>query len=204
MFNRIRNIRKRWFVIMAAVALLAVGLASGAVFAANGPAQGIAKSLHGGPGYDQDFHRDGGEAHAQVMARVAEILGIEQDALAGAFTTALNEQMDAKFAAYAAQLVADETITQEQADAAVTWFNARPAEAGKLAGIAVATADTDKLDTLLSRMVDAEKLTQEQADAIAAWHADRPDTLPEREGKRSDKGRHHHRSGDDDGGDSGS
>ena len=104
--------------------------------------------------------------------------------------------------AYAAKLVSDETVTQEQADAAITWFNGRPAESGKLAGLAVATADTDKMDSLLSRMVDAEKLTQEQADAIAAWHDGRPDALPEHEGKRSKKGHrgHHKGSGDKDSG----
>ena len=205
MFNRIRTMRKRWFVVMAAVALLAVGLVSGVAFAANGPARGFDHALRDGPGYSYDADRAGtrGESHAQVMARVAEILGVEQTALEDAFKTALHEQADARFAAYAAQLVTDETITQEQADAAITWFNGRPAETGKLAGIATATADTEKMDTLLSRLVDAEKLTQEQADAISAWHAERPDALPELEGNHFKKGRHGHHDGNGDG-DSGS
>ena len=203
MFNRIRNIRKRWFVVTATVALLAVGLVSGAAFAANGATHGIGKTFHHGNGYGYDADRSGsrGEAHTQVMARVAEILGVEQTALEDAFKTALHEQSDARFADYAAELVSEETITQEQADAAITWFNSRPAETGRLAGIAVATADTDKMDALLSRMVDAEKLTQEQADAISAWHAERPDTLPEHAGRGFHKGRHHN-GDDDDGSDS--
>lgn len=204
MFNRIRNIRKRWFVVTAAVALLAVGLVSGAAFAANGPTHSIDNALRHGGGYAHDADRagKGGAAHSQVMARVAEILGVDQTALEDAFKTALHEQADARFAEYAAKLVSDETVTQEQADAAITWFNGRPAESGKLAGLAVATADTDKMDALLSRMVDAEKLTQEQADAIAAWHDGRPDALPEHEGKRSKKGHrgHHKGSGDKDSG----
>ncbi len=201
MFNRIRHIRKRWFIVMAAVALLAVGLVSGAAFAANGAAHGLGKTFHHGGGYGYDADRIGskGEAHTQVMVRVAEILGVEQSALEDAFKTAHHEQADAWFADYTAQLVTDETITQEQADAAITWFNGRSTETGRLAGIAVATADTDKMDALLSRMVDAEKLTQEQADAIAAWHAERPDTLPERAGRRSGEGRHHHNGNDNDG-----
>ena len=202
MFNKIRNIRKRWFVVTAAVALLAVGLVSGAAFAANGAAQHVS----GGGFYYGDSdgygHHEkgsgGGESRAQVMARVAEILGVEQSALEDAFKTALHEQADARFAAYAAKLVDEETITQEQADAAITWFAARPSKSGKLAGLAIATADTEKIDALLARMVTAEKLTQEQADAISAWHSDRPDALPEHEGKRSKKGRrgHHKGSGD--------
>ena len=200
MFNRIRNIRKRWFVVMAAVALLAVGLVSGAAFAAQGIAHDADGLRHHGYGgyYDAKGAGNKGAAHAQVMARVAEILEIEQATLENAFTTAFHEQADARFAAYAAQLVSDETVTQEQADAAIAWFNARPAATGKLAGIAVATADTDKMDALLSRMVDAEKLTQEQADAISAWHGNRPDSLPEHEGKRFKKGRHGHHNGNGD------
>ena len=205
MFNRIRNVRKRWFVVTAAVALLAVGLVSGVAFAANDPAHGISNALHQGHGYNHGFDRAGtrGESHAEVMARVAEILEVEQTALEAAFKTALHEQADARFAAYAAQLVTDETITHEQADAAITWFNGRPADTGKLAGFAIATADTDKMDALLSRMVDAKKLTQEQADAISAWHAERPDALPEHEGSRFKKGRRGHHDGNGDG-DSGS
>ena len=210
MFNRIRNVRKRWLVVIATVALLAVGLVSGAAFAANGAAQHVAAGgfYYGdSDGYGQHEKGKGAaESRGQVMARVAEILGVEQAALEDAFKTALHEQADAKFAAYAAKLVSDETSTQEQADAAITWFAARPAQSGKLAGLAVATDDTDKMDALLSRMVDAEKLTQEQADAISAWHGNRPDTLPEHEGKRFKKGRrgHHDRGSDNDSGAEGS
>lgn len=201
MFNRIRTMRKRWFVVMAAVALLAVGLVSGVAFAANGPARGFDHALRGGPGYSYDADRagSGGEAQTQLLARVAEILGVKQTDLENAFKTAHHEQADARFADYAAKLASNETITQEQADAAITWFNNRPEEAGRLAFIAVATADTDKMDALLSRMVDAEKLTQEQADAISAWHSERPDTLPEHAGKGFGHGRHGHHDGDHDG-----
>ena len=204
MFNRIRNMRKRWFVVMATVALLAVGLVSGVAFAADARADYIAGKAHYGSGYGYGYNdsRQGHGNSGAVMARVAEILGVEQTALEDAFKTALHEQADARFSDYAAELVSDETITQEQADAAITWFNSRPAETGRLAGIAIATADTDKMDALLARMVDAEKLTQEQADAISAWHAERPDTLPERAFRRSGEGRHHQKGGDGDGSDS--
>ena len=198
MLNRIRTIRKRWFVVIATVALLAVGLISGVAFAADARADYAAGKLHDASGYGYGDTRYGHGDHSAVMSRVAEILGVEQTALEDAFKTAIHEQADAGFAAYAAGLVTDETITQEQADAAIAWFNSRPADTGRLAGIAVATADTDKMATLLSRMVDAEKLTQEQADAVSAWHAERPDSLPEHEGKRSHEGRRHHR-GDNDG-----
>ena len=189
MFNKVRNVRKRWFVVTAAVALLAIGLTSGAVFAASAPTGEFSHALSVGLGHSDDADR------SQVMARVAEILGVEQADLEGAFQTALHEQANVRFADYAASLVTNTAITQEQADAAIAWFNAHPSETGKLASLAVSGAGADKVDALLSRMVTAEKLTQEQADAISAWRSDRPDALPERAGKHFKKGRLGHHDG---------
>ena len=131
MFNRIRNIRKRWFVVAASVALLAVGLVGGTVFAAGAPSHAIGKVGH--QGYDYDDHRSGKGNNGAMMARVAEILGIEQDTLEAAFATALDEQANIRFEERMAAWVSDETLTQEQADAANTWFDERPANSGPLA-----------------------------------------------------------------------
>ncbi len=195
MFNRIRNIKKRWFVVIAAVALLSVGLVSGAVFAANG-------SPHPGKGFhlgDDDGYRAGKGGGAQVMARVAEILGVEQETLESAFKTALDEQAEAKFDARMDALVADETLTQEQADAAKSWFEERPELSGPLALRLARTSDTERVNNWLERLVDAEKLTQEQADALSAWHAERPDSLPESEHRHHGHRKGHHDDGDGDG-----
>ncbi len=185
MFNRIRSIRKRWLVVAATVALLAVGLASGAVFAASGPGDSAINGLRYGHDYDRSGNhlRNGGKA--DVMARVAEIIGVERETLEAAFRTARNEQGDARFAARADALVADATITQEQADDAVAWFVSRPDYTGKLAHLAARSADSAKMATLLERLVTKDHLTQEQADAIAAWHDERPDFLPEISATRS-------------------
>ena len=190
MFDRIRTIRKRWLIATTAAALLAVGLTAGAVFAAGSPARyfgdGIspAAKIHPSSG----FHHAG---HSQLFPRVAEILGIEEEALSNAFTTAWNELADEQFQARMDALVEDETLTHEQADGAVAWFQSRPADAGPLAFIAVATADADKVGKYLDRMVENELLTQAQADAIADWHAERPDYLPEhRRHMFGGKGRH--------------
>ena len=191
MFNRIRNIRKRWFVVVASVALLAVGLVGGTVFAASAPSNSIGNALH--QGYDYDDHRGGKGNGGAIMARVAEILGIEQDTLESAFTTALDEQANAKFEERMAALVTDETLTQEQADAANTWFDERPANSGAIALRLTGTSDSDKVDNFLTRLVENEKLTQEESEALAAWHDDRPDSLPEVTRKH---GRHGHGDGD--------
>ena len=187
MFNRIRNIRKRWFVVAASVALLAVGLVGGTVFAAGAPSNTIGKALH--QGYDYDDHRGGKGNNGAMMTRVAEILGIEQDTLEAAFATALDEQANTKFEERTTALVTDETLTQEQADAANTWFDERPANSGAIALRLAGTSDSDKVDNFLAKLVENEKLTQDESDALDAWHDDRPDSLPEVSRKH---GRHGH------------
>ena len=196
MFNRIRNIRKRWFVVAASVALLAVGLVGGTVFAAGAPSHGIGKALHQGYGYDD--HRMGKGDGSAIMARVAEILGIEQDTLESAFATALDEQANTKFEARMAALVADETLTQEQADAANTWFDERPANSGPLAIRLAHTSDSERVDTVLEKLVDGERITEDEADALSDWHDDRPDSLPTATRKHSGRHHGHHRDGNGD------
>lgn len=192
MFNRIRNIKKRWFVVTAAVALLSVGLVSGAVFAASGP-EHPGKGFHLG---DDDGYRAGKGGGGQVMARVAEIIGVEQETLESAFKTALDEQAETKFDARVDALAADETLTQEQADAAKSWFEDRPELSGPLALRLAHTSDAERVGSWLEKLAAAGKLTQEQADALSAWHGERPDSLPE-----SERRHHGHRKGhhDDDG-----
>ncbi len=194
MFNRIRNIRKRWFVVMASAALLAVGLVGGTVFAAGAPSHVIGNVLQ--QGYDHDEPRAGIGNRSAVMERVAEILGIEQDTLESAFATATDEQANTKFEERMAALVSDETLTQEQADAANAWFDERPANSGALALRLAGTSDSGKVDNFLARLVENEKLTQDESDALDAWHDNRPDSLPEVSRRH---GRHGHGDADDDG-----
>ena len=205
MFNRLRSIRKRWFV-LAAVALLSIGIVGGTLFvsgspasASGSPASVIGNALQHGRGHDTD--RAGHGNSGDVMARVAEILDVEQDTLESAFKTAWDEQAETRFDAKVDALVTDETLTQEQGDAAKTWFEDRPDKSGPLAIRLAGTSDTDKVDTWLEKLVDAEKLTQDEADALSAWHDDRPDSLPEhtrsRSGNRHGRHGHHGHDGDE-------
>ena len=197
MFNRIRNVRKRWFVVAASVALLAVGLVGGTAFAAGAPSHVIGNALH--QGYYQDDHLGGKGNGGVVMARVAEILGIEQGTLESAFATALDERANTKFEERMAALVADETLTQEQADAANTWFDERPAGSGPIALRLASVSDSGRVDTWLAKLVDAGKLTQGEADALSDWHDDRPEALPTVSRKHSGRHHGHHRNGAGDG-----
>lgn len=188
--------------VFTAVALLAVGLVSGAAFAANARADYAANSLGYGYGDAMGKSRHGHGNSAALMVRVAEILGIEQATLESAFATAIDEQAETRFDAYVAGLVTNETLTQEQADAATSWFESRPSLSGRIAIRLAGTSDSDKVDNFLAKMVEKEKLTQDESDALNEWHDDRPDSLPEVERKRRS---HHGRdreggsSGDNDG-----
>lgn len=190
MLNRIRNMRRRWLVLAAAVALLSVGLIGGSVAAAGIAERGDGSQLRHVNGYDGG-RGNHGDPDA-LMARVAEILGVEQSDLEAAFKIAMDEQAGARFDARIDALVADETLTQEQGDVAKTWFGSRPRASGYIAIHLAQTADADRVDAKLSRLVEAEMLTQDEADALSTWHDDRPDFLPE--GRH---GRHHDHDDDD-------
>ncbi len=175
MLNRIRNIRKRWIVISAIGALLAIGLVSGAVLAADAR-DDLSDSMQ------YDGHRQGGRGNGHsdaLLLRVADILGIEQSTLASAFLTARSEETDARFASYTGLLVAGGTLTQEQSDEAVDWFSDRPEGLDWATERLARSSPSDQSTARLTRSVSSGALTQEQAESIATWHADRPEFLPE-------------------------
>ena len=194
MINRITGIRKRWFVVTASVALLAVGLTFGSVFASGSDPTDILKR---GGHSDQ---RGGGHVgnNDTVLNRVAELLGKTRAELDSALATALDEQANTKFEERMTALVTDETLTQDQADAANTWFDERPSNSGAMAVRLAGTSDSDKVDTWLGKLVDAEKLTQDEADALSDWHDDRPDSLPTVSHEHSGRRHGHHGDGDSD------
>ncbi len=194
MFNRLRNIRKRWFVVAGATALLAIGLVSGTVFAAGAASHVVGKGPHHGYGHD-DYRSGKGDTGA-VMARVAEILGIEQDALESAFAAALDERANTRFEEYVQGLEDDETLTSDQATEANDWFDERPANSGPLALRLAGTSNSDRVDTFLEKLVERERVTEDEADALSDWHDDRPDSLPTVT-REHGKGWHGHHGGGD-------
>ena len=195
MINTFRSVRKRWLIVTAAVVLLTVGLVSGAAFASNARADYVANSLNYGHSDGTGKGRHGYGNSTALMGRVAEILGIEQATLESAFSTAIDEQAETKFDARVVRLVTDETLTQEQGDAATSWFEERPALSGPIAIRLAGTSDAGKVDNFLAKMVEKEKISQDESDALNEWHDDRPDSLPDVEGRHR---RHHGSDGDGD------
>ena len=199
MLHKLNALPKRWLLVVAATALLSVGLTAGVIAAAGfdpaaGPVSGKA-----GAGYGPERGGMMGEDD-RLLRRVAEIVNVDADTLVAAFDTALNELANEEFASKMDELVTDVTLTAEQAATAVAWFNDRPADVGHLAFMGVMTDNTDRLTRMLNEGVSHGALTQADADAIIAWHRARPDFIPAYDGGMHDghrKGKHH-RGGDAD------
>jgi uncharacterized protein HemX len=92
--------------VLAAVILL--GVCAGVVFAQN-----------------QDSNNNSTKTNP-VMARVAEILGIDQQKLEDAFNQAMKEQREQKLDQYLQKLVEDGQITSEQATQYKNWLESKP------------------------------------------------------------------------------
>jgi uncharacterized membrane protein len=73
-------------------------------------------------------------AKTGIMARVAEILGIDQQKLQDAFNQAQKEQADAALTARLDSLVKAGKMTQAQADHYKKWWESRPDVAGQADG----------------------------------------------------------------------
>ena len=198
MLQKLNALPKRWLLVVAATALLSVGLTAGVIAAAGfdpaaGPVAGKAGDYAGERGRMMD-------EDSRLLRRVAEIINVDAATLSAAFDTALNELANEEFASKMNELVADGTLTAEQSAAATAWFNARPADAGHIAFMGVMEDNTEQLSLMLAEGVSEGFLTQADADAIIAWHRARPDFIPSYGGWAHDghrKGKHH-RGGDAD------
>ena len=101
--------RRRWILITLVVGLLAVGVvATGAAF----------------------VHRSGSaeenSSSGEFAARVAEILGLEEQQVQDAFDQAREEMLDERIQSKLDSLVESGDLTQEQADEYKEWFDSRP------------------------------------------------------------------------------
>jgi competence protein ComGC len=101
-----------------------------------------------------------------LIARVAEILGLDQQKLEDAVKQAQGELPKETPEARLKELVANGTLTQQQADEIKAWTESRPADIPN-----VPPAE-------LKKLLDEGKITQEQLDVFKAWVKARPD-MPE-------------------------
>ncbi len=157
MLNRVLGLKKRWFVAMVAMALLAVGLTTGTVLAGGGSGHGSSDA---------------------VLDWVASDLGVTRAALDDAFSYAYDQQANASFEAWVQALVDAGTLDDDQATEANGWFDNRPEDSGHTALKLAKISDADAVADYLAKEVDDGDLTQDESDALSAWHGDRPEALP--------------------------
>ena len=99
---------KRKISILVAIGVLALGLTAGVVMA-------------------QDSGNGTSSSEEQTFAaRVAKILGLEDEAVKSAFTQASRQAEDEAYRARLDRMVEAERLTQEDADARFIWFQGRP------------------------------------------------------------------------------
>ena len=103
--------KKYWIVGLAAAVLAGVLITGGVVWA------------HGGGGKGS-----GGESFA---SKVAEILELEESEVKDAFKEAKRDIRDERFESRMDRRVEKGTMTQEEADAAVEWYESRPDNIGE-------------------------------------------------------------------------
>lgn len=100
---------------------------------------------------------------AALEARVAEILGVDQQKLEDALKQAQGELPKETPEARLQELVASGTLTQQQADEIKAWQDSKPAD--------IPNVPPQELKKLL----DEGKITQEQLDAFKSWILSRPE-----------------------------
>src|SRR4030042_1138248 len=98
-----------------------------------------------------------------LLARVSEILGIDQQKLEDALKQARTESAKGNLDAQLQELIDDGTLTRQQADELKAWMESRPSDIPN-----VRPAE-------LKKLLDEGKITQEQIDAFKAWTQARPD-----------------------------
>jgi hypothetical protein len=97
-----------------------------------------------------------------LTARVAEILGIDQQNLENALKQAQMESRDETLDARLQELIAEGTLTQEQANEFKSWMAAKPD---------VPMVPPGQLNEALEKGI----ITQEQVDQLKAWTESKPD-----------------------------
>jgi len=140
------------------------------------------------------------ERRGALIAQVAEILGIDQQEIENAMKQAQTELRQENLDTRLQELIAEGTLTQEQADDLESWMNARPdvpnipprqlkkalengtitqEQVDQLKAWMEAKPDIPKIGaTIGERLVEEGIITQQQSDEYKAWMESRPADIP--------------------------
>ncbi|MBT5475258.1 MAG: hypothetical protein HOB24_07315 [Chloroflexi bacterium] len=148
-----------------------------------------------GAAFAQEVTADGENPRDSIKDRVAEILGIDRDALDTAMSTARDEHRKASLNERLTALVEAGAITEAQADEIDAWEDSKPEVMDDLMklGRGHCTGDDVSIEARLAALVEQEVITQAEADEITAWTEAKPDHLDdlrqELKGDRDGEGR---------------
>ena len=164
-------VKRGWILAVVLTGLMVVGIGGGVILAGGGKGDG-------------DYKKGGAEG-ASLMARVAEILGLEESVVSDAFEEAKeNWDGEGSLIVDAAEILGVDESALEDALA-----QARRAMADEAARV--------RMDAMVEKGV----ITQAEADEYVSWFESRPaflDRLSKGWGEKRGKGRHHrggHRDG---------
>jgi hypothetical protein len=141
------------------------------------------------------------ERQGDITSRVAEILGIDQQDLENALKQAQTESREEALDARLQELIAEGTLTQEQANEFKAWIAAKPdvpmVRPGQLEkALENGTITQEQVDqlkawmeskpdipaimpTMGERLVEEGIITQQQSDEYKAWMDSRPADIPQ-------------------------
>lgn len=121
-------------------------------------------------------HGFGGSS--ERLDRVAELLGITPDELSSAMSQARSEAKAERLELRLTTAVADEVLTEDEANAIRDWFGGKPEALSNLShserhGLRSAVQD-DSLTDFLAGLVSEEIVTEAESGEIASWFNVRP------------------------------
>jgi len=108
--------KRNWLLVLFTAAVLALGITGGVIWAQEGDTQ-------------NDAAQDD-TAKKSMASRVAGILGLGEEEVQDAFKQAGREMRDEKFQTRMDRLVEQGKITEDEAVAAVDWYQSRPENIG--------------------------------------------------------------------------
>lgn len=168
--------KRKWLMVPLVTGMLAVGLTGATALA----------------------HNEDGEEESlksTVATKVAEILGMDEQTIKDALQEATQEVHSERTEHRLGHMVEEGRITQEEADAYLGWYAARPDVPNlhfdghqKFGGEREGKGEGE--ETRLDHLVAEGQVTQEEADTFADWLADRPE-MPSllQDGQRMSGGR---------------
>ena len=145
--------KKRWIAIPLAAGVLGLALTGTVIFANGG----------------------GGHAKSDTVARIAQILNLDESQVQAAFDQVHREDADQRLQSMLDRLVTAGKIDAQQSQDIMTWYQNRP-EAAMYLGPMLFVNET-ALQNRLDRLVSDSVITQDEAQAVLDWYNTRPDAV---------------------------